>query len=192
MEPKVTAPQMDGEKYIDMLRSELYNNDETYKRFFPDDLKRRYLNNFNLFDRDEDTYLNYDEVIELLNSINQVLLDKDLKFLFDALDKDKRGLVAYQDFEIIVYKKFRDDDKKAELINAFLILDKNETGILESDAFKEMLMGAGFRFTEEKADDFIKLFDPKSEGKFAWKEVIDTLYMTEKKPKKKPSKKKKK
>lgn len=182
----------EGAKYIESLRSELYN-EETYKRVFPEGMETKYFNNFNLFDRDSDSFVTYDELLEVLYSIDQVVAEEDLRFLFEALDKDGRGVVSAEDFKIIVYKKFRDDDKKAELINAFRLIDKEDTGLVESDAFKELIMTMGNRYTEEKADEFLKEFDPKGEGKFPWKDVIDTVYVDEtKKKKKKKGKGKKK
>ena len=79
----------------------------------------------------------------------------------------------------LVAKKIKDADKEAQLLEAFKTVkgqdkEKNDEE-LNSENFKELLMSMGNRWTEEKADEFLKEFDPKGEGKIKYEEVVKRM-----------------
>ena len=79
----------------------------------------------------------------------------------------------------MVSKKIKDADKDAQLREAFAFVkktwDKEENEeIFNCYNFNELLMtmGMGNRWTEEKADEFMKEFDPKNEGKLKYEDSV--------------------
>ncbi len=75
--------------------------------------------------------------------------EDDVEMLFTELDKEKKGAIMFDDFLIIVFKKMKDDDKETELIEAFRVVDKEDSMRLNSENLKELLMTRGIKFTEE-------------------------------------------
>jgi calmodulin len=64
---------------------------------------------------------------------------------------------------LIVLKKMREDDIEEQLSEAFHIISEHkekdkESGYLESDFLKELLMTMGYKWGEEQTDEFIKEF----------------------------------
>jgi Ca2+-binding EF-hand superfamily protein len=62
-----------------------------------------------------------------------------------------------------------------QLTEAFKIVDQKNQGFIEAEPFKELLMTNGLRWTEDQADEFLKDFDPKSDGKFNPADVVKKL-----------------
>ena len=93
----------------------------------------------------------------------------------------RRGLrlivicMLFLDIYLVVLKKLRQEDVEEQLTEAFRILDHKNQGFLESEDFKELLMTMGYKWGEEQADQFIKQFQPKSEKKVYWTEVVKKL-----------------
>ena len=76
----------------------------------------------------------------------------------------------------------RESDKEEQIMQgiklitkAFRIIDKEDTGYIETEPFKEMLMNMGYKWSEEQADEFLKEADPKGEGKFLIIELVRKL-----------------
>lgn len=174
-------PKPDPKTVIEELRHFLYQDDdlETFHRFFPEEREKRYRANFKLFDRDGDNFINLNELKELLASIGQTFADEELEELFHELEQTPNKGIFEDQLFILVSKKIKDADKEAQLLEAFKIAKKSDKEeneeILNCENFKELLMSMGNRWTEEKADEFLKEFDPKNEGKFKYEEVVKRM-----------------
>lgn len=62
---------------------------------------------------------------------------------------------------LIILKKLREEDIEEQLVEAFKIVSDNkekdkDSGYLESDFLKELLMTMGYKWGEEQTDEFIK------------------------------------
>lgn len=58
---------------------------------------------------------------------------------------------------------------------AFKTVDTENSGYINSEPFKELLMALGLKFTEDEADEFLKICDPKAEGKFLYMDFVKKL-----------------
>lgn len=58
---------------------------------------------------------------------------------------------------------------------AFKSVDLENTGYIQSEYFKELLMTMGYRFTEDEADEYMKFIDPKNEGKFLYIDIVKKI-----------------
>ena len=164
-------PKPSAEETIADLKKTLYYEDNM-RKFFPDDKKLRYEKNFDLFDRNQDKHINLSELEELLVSIGQELPEEDLVALYNCLENPEFKGINFDSMLLIVSKKIREDDREATLTEAFRILEENDAGFLNSEIFKELLMTMGHKWTEEQADKFIEVGDPKKEGKFMFEDFV--------------------
>ena len=173
-------PKQDPKNVLQEIHEILFHDPETFPRFFPKERKKRYLDNFVLFDRDNDNYINLKELKELLASIGQSFPDEELEELYNELEDTTMKGINSDALFLLVSKKIKDADKEAQLLEAFQIVkrtsdkEKNDE-LLNCENFKELLMGMGQRWTEEKADEFLKEFDPKNEGTFKFEDVVKRI-----------------
>lgn len=172
-------PKPDPKDVIQEMRLILYRDLETFSRFFPKEKEQRYRDNFKLFDRDSDNYINLKELKELLVSIGQTFPDEELEELYNELENPATKGIDCETLFLLVSKKMKDADKESQLLEAFKIVKKHdkETNdeVLNSENFKELLMSMGNRWTEEKADEFLKEFDPKNEGLLRYDDIVKRI-----------------
>lgn len=192
-DPKQRAKDLEeGRKMKEALENLLYTpgNDE---RFFPEDKFEKIKKNFDLFDRDEDGFITLDEVFELLNSLDIDIPERDVRLLYMAIvdSADTKG-IQIEKFKLILTKKIKDDDKMSELLTCFSMVDPMGTGaVTDLEAFKELLMGKGLKFTEEEADEFLAEANPKKDTQFNYSNFVNIILTRKKEKKKKKGKKKK-
>lgn len=205
----------EGQKMIDELLTILYTGDNDKEWFGePEDktqekqekegkkkkeadkpkLGVQMWHNFELFDRDQDGFLSYDEVIELLNSLDINLPERDIKLLYYTFVKRKATTgINYDQCKLIVTKKKKDDDKETELKAYFATFDPDGEGLIKDfDTFKEALMTKGIKFSEQEADEFLEEANPKKNDSFSYNDFVKMILKRDVKGKKKKGGKKKK
>jgi len=153
-------PAMNPETIISELKDLLYSNDN-FSINFPQDYEQKIRDNFRLFDRNKDGYLTLGEVQTLLVSIDVEIHSQDVKIIYEKLQEEGKG-VTEDDFFLFVMKKIKDENKEAELIQFFKVIDKEGKGVIEDlELFKDMLMCKGLRMTEEDADALLEAMGSK-------------------------------
>lgn len=119
-----------------------------------------------------------------------------LRGLYDLLktqiDETEPEGINQNDFFLILSKKMKDEDLKADLLEAFRFLGENniEDDIFNSEQFMDLLMYNGYKYTEDQAEQLLKKGDPKLRGNFNFQKFVDD--MTKKKGGKKKKRRKKK
>ncbi|CAK65183.1 unnamed protein product (macronuclear) [Paramecium tetraurelia] len=167
-------PKIDPRTVIEELKSHLYS-DDNFKKLFSDAEDKKYRENFQLFDRDSDERINFTELQELLTSIGYVYDEQELSELYKELEDSEGQGIRSDALFILVSKKKREQDREEQLIEAFKSVDLENTGYIQSEYFKELLMTLGYRFTEDEADEYMKFIDPKNEGKFLYIDIVKKI-----------------
>nr|CAI39160.1 calmodulin 7-1 [Paramecium tetraurelia] len=154
------------------LKSISYENED---RLFSDAEDKKYRENFQLFDRDGDERISFTELQELLTSIGYIYEEQELSELYKELEDSEGQGIRSDALFILVSKKKREQDREEQLIEAFKSVDLENTGYIQSEYFKELLMTMGYRFTEDEADEYMKFIDPKNEGKFLYIDIVKKI-----------------
>jgi len=161
-----------------------------FPTFFPQDLEQKIRDNFKLFDRDQDEYLNLSEVRVLLTSVDVDLPEADANMLYEELKDENKG-INIDNFFLFIMKKKKDEDKETELLKCFQYYDKEKTGIIkDADEFKDVLMTKGARMMEDDANGMMEVLNPKGKDEFEYKEFCKVVGAKEEGKKKKKKKKK--
>lgn len=146
------------DELVSDLKGLLYANPEVY---FPPEIDQKYRDNFKLFDRDNDGYINEQQVKVLLVSVDVKLEPTDVTNMYEYLKEGEKGITE-EDFFIMVMKKLKDENKEAELLKHFRAIDKENTGtIKDMEIFKDLLMSKGLKMSEEDADGLLAVINPK-------------------------------
>ena len=122
-------PKMNPETIISELKDLLYSGDN-FSINFPQDYEQKIRDNFRLFDRNRDGYLTLQEVETLLVSIDVEINSEDVRIIYEKLQEENKG-ISEDDFFLFVMKKIKDDNKEAELLQYFQVLDKDGKGVIE-------------------------------------------------------------
>ncbi|KAH9783699.1 calcium-dependent protein kinase 24 [Citrus sinensis] len=94
---------------------------------------------FYMMDTDKNGDLTFEELKDGLNMIGQKVSDPDVKMLMEAADVDGNGLLSCDEFVTmsVHLKRIGNDDI---LSQAFRFFDKNQSGFIEVDELKEVLL----------------------------------------------------
>lgn len=164
--------------------------EEKQGEYFPEKDLSQLQDHFNIFDRDQDDIINFEEMKEIMVSLNySIKEEKLLKELFDLLEKesvinDKKG-INYESLLIILCKEKSSKDLKAILLDAFKYLDLENTGVIDGKEFTDLLMYCGYKYNEDQIETFMKYADTQGTGKIQYYDFVEMISNL------KPNKKKK-
>merc|ERR1712193_35014 len=107
------------------------------------------------------------EVAKLLDAFKKMGQNVTSEFLEkheEEVDKDGHGFINYDEFELLVRKKIREEEDEKELKDVFRILDKEKKGEIHTDEIKWILKGLGDELTEDEIDEMIAEVDSDGSG----------------------------
>lgn len=180
-------------------KEELEDLRQTYTlrghEYFPTDDRDRCLKIFSLFSQKNKGFASLEELkVGCWTQNQEIMVCCNCKYENQVLLEQFYDMMAtpqgikHADIFILLSKKKKDKDRKAELMKAFAFLPLNEEGKMDTDTFFEFLVHKGFKYSEEQAQAVIKEADPKGTGWIDVSNFADLLLNTEAK-KKKTSKK---
>ncbi|KAK4469817.1 hypothetical protein MN116_007330 [Schistosoma mekongi] len=77
--------------------------------------------------------------------------------------------------EIIQTYSYTREERWNQLNNAFLFFDKNESGVVDTEPMKTMLLTVGDCFTDKECNEFFKEAAPGSDGKWPYDDFVKKL-----------------
>lgn len=157
---------------------QVYN--EKHNEYFDKEISETLKKYFDIFDRDQDEIINFEEMKEFMIALNYKIDEESLfKELYMLLEKESmvsnlKG-IDFESLKIILCKEKMDKDLKTILINSFSFFDPENTGCIDAKSFREVLMYFGYRYSEEQTEAFMRFADPKNEGKIAYFELAEQM-----------------
>ena len=113
---------------------------------------------FKTFDTDEDGYLSFKELADLLISLGVPVTKEELTEITNEVDIEGNGTIDFKEFILLMARKMRDYDNEDEYIEAFKIFDKNGDDLISKEEMKEVMTILGqFVWGESPTDDDIAL-----------------------------------
>ena len=122
---------------------------------------------FDLFDINEQGYLDKKASKELFNSFGLIISDEEL----DRIGGDN---MTYEIFLNSIKQKLQ-NSQKDNIEKLFEGLVSKKTGKLPLKKFKKLLMNYGLKFSEQETNELIKEFRVDEEGNINWKEFCRAM-----------------
>ena len=123
---------------------------------------------FDLFDVDNNGFLDIQTTKKLINSFGIVVNDNEI----NQLSNDNK--VFYDSFKKFIYSKMN-EPKKFNLEKVFENLISKKTGNISAKKFKYYLMNFGLKISEKEADEILNEFLIDSEGNINYKEFCHAM-----------------
>ena len=124
--------------------------------------EEEYKQSFDLFDKNEQGYLDRETSKDLFNSFGLVISD-------DELDRICGQQMTYEVFLQSIKQKMK-NAKEDNIETFFEGLISKKTGKLPLTKFKKLLMNFGLKFSEHETNDLLKEFTVDDEGNINWRE----------------------
>jgi Ca2+-binding EF-hand superfamily protein len=140
-----------------------------------DEKESEYKELFEMFDKDEDGLIDQNDLGKILRALGQDPSDQDLIEMITDVDKNEDKLIDYEEFLQLVDNKEKDNEAEKELIEAFLIFDREGNGLISNNEFKHIMLSLGEKLSEEEIEQMIKIGDPKQEGFINYKQFVEKI-----------------
>merc|ERR1711879_161241 len=119
---------------------------------------------FVLFDKDGDGAITTAELGTVMKSLGQTPTDMEVKEMVDEVDVDKNGTIEFPEFLMLMGRRMIETDEMEDVIKAFRVFDKNETGFIHSSELRYVLKTLGEELTDREIDEIIKEIDLDADG----------------------------
>ena len=129
--------------------------------------EEEYKQSFDLFDKNEQGYLNKETAKELFNSFGLVISD-------DEIERICGDQMTYEVFLNSIKEKLK-HSQEDNIETYFEGLISKKTGKLPLKKFKKLLMNLGLKFSEQETNDLLKEFTVDDEGNVNWREFCRAM-----------------
>eukprot|EP01100_Stratorugosa_tubuloviscum_P010149 TRINITY_DN432_c0_g1_i1.p1 TRINITY_DN432_c0_g1~~TRINITY_DN432_c0_g1_i1.p1 ORF type:complete len:159 (-),score=54.54 TRINITY_DN432_c0_g1_i1:121-597(-) len=133
---------------------------------------------FKYFDRDYDGFLNCDEIGIALRSIGKCITQNELNNLIQTINNQQPNpaKVSFEQFVNLATLEFQySNQTQQQIIAAFQIFDKQNTGFIHSNELKHLLLTLGESISLEELDSIIADADPNNTGKINYIQYSQVL-----------------
>ncbi len=130
---------------------------------------------FDMFDRDKDGLINYNELGNVLKSQGFNPTNQELIEMIGDVDENEDDKINFEEFLILMHSRLKKADIENELNEAFSVFDKNGSGIITVKEFKRIMSSLGDKICEEEVDEIIQKVDPKNRGYINYKDLTKII-----------------
>ncbi|XP_076437968.1 neo-calmodulin-like [Babylonia areolata] len=120
---------------------------------------------FQLFDKDGNGEISISELPSVLRYLGQNPTDRDLDIIMKEMDSDGSGTLDYEEYEKLVRKVTVSPDLlKTELRQAFQVLDREKSGVLQKRQLADWLTSIGEPLSKEDTQAILNEADTNGDG----------------------------
>lgn len=127
---------------------------------------------FNLFDMNNDGFLDYHELKVALRALGFTLDNKTVINIIDKNDLNGNRLISYDDFFTVAGEMIINRDPMDEIKRAFKLFDDDQTGKISIKNLKKVAQELGENLTDQELRAMIDEFDLDGDGEINESEFI--------------------
>ncbi|GAQ86360.1 calmodulin [Klebsormidium nitens] len=133
---------------------------------------REFKEAFAIFDKDGDGSITCNELGMVMKSLGQKPTDAELLQMVKEVDADQNGEIDFPEFLTMMLRKMNQGDPEKELMDVFLVFDKDNSGTISRDELRSAMYVIGEKLSDEEIDEAIKLADASGDGEVDYNEFI--------------------
>lgn len=124
---------------------------------------------FSLFDQDGDGCITVVELGSVMNSMGQKPTLQELHDMINEVDEDGNGSIEFEEFITLMAKKAQSGkEAEEELLLAFQVFDKDNSGTISSDELKQVMAALSPGLTGEDLEEMVKEVDQDGDGEVSF------------------------
>ena len=145
------------------------------ENFLNEEKINEYKESFSIFDKDNDGYITYAQLAEIIKILGHNIPDEDLQKMFREFDIDNKGSIDFKEFLGIMARKMRDTETETDFVNAFNIFDRDHNGLINGQELFDIFQSLGIEATKDDCDELIKDADLDMDGFINYEEFVRML-----------------
>ena len=138
------------------------------------DLIMEYKEAFSLFDKDGDGFISNAEFATVIRSMGINPLESEIAEL--VATSNTPGKMDFGSFCVAMKANKRQPDVDEDLLKAFYVFDKNNSGKIKATELKSTLMSLGEPLSEQEADELIRNCFPDGSGYVNYKDFTKRIF----------------
>ena len=138
------------------------------------DIVMEYKEAFSLFDKDRDGFLTDKEFAIVIRSMGINPLEKEIKELIQT--SNTPGKMDFGSFCVAMKKNKRVPDVDEDLLKAFYVFDKNNSGKIKATELRKALTTFGEPLSDEEVHELIEACFPDSDGYINYKDFTQRIF----------------
>ena len=137
--------------------------------------RRKMINEvYDIFDTDKSGYIQASELESILKALGRGSSPKEIEEFLSKVDTDQSGTIERHEFMDAMDELYSIPQTKVEeVVEAFKIFDKDNSGTISLDEMKKILLKYTTDFTESEIEEIFKLIDTDQNGFISYAEFAD-------------------
>lgn len=127
---------------------------------------------FAIFDKDGGGSITTQELGEVMKSLGQKPTTAELEAIVREIDADGNGEIDFPEFLTMMLRKMNEGDPEKELMDVFMVFDKDGSGTISSEELRAAMRVIGEKLTDDEIQDAIRLADRDGDGEVDYDEFI--------------------
>ncbi len=138
----------------------------------PEDLRAELREAFMLFDKDGNGCISAPELVTVMRALGQNPSDQDVQEMLLEADIDASGMIEFEEFAVMMVRKFKEVDMEEELIEAFSVLDREGNGLISIHDLRNVMTKKGDKMTLQEFQESILGLQPDEDGFFKYEDFV--------------------
>ena len=133
---------------------------------------------FKYIDKDKNGKISLDEINRVCEVVGETFLNDDIRKMLISIDPAFADDFDINTFNLIMEKRVFKEMKQDDLVNAFKIFDKSNSGKVKTEDFRKVIEAIAIEnnyLTSDEVMEFVEQADPKNEGYFNYANFIKSL-----------------
>lgn len=107
-----------------------------------------------------------------MKSLGQKPTTAELEAIVREIDADGNGEIDFPEFLTMMLRKMNEGDPEKELMDVFMVFDKDGSGTISSKELRAAMRVIGEKLTDDEIQDAIRLADRDGDGEVDYDEFI--------------------
>jgi len=138
----------------------------------PEDLRAELREAFMLFDKDGNGCITAPELVTVMRALGQNPSDQDVQEMLLEADIDASGNIEFEEFVVMMVRKFKEVDMEEELIEAFSVLDREGNGLISIHDLRNVMVKQGDKMTLQEFQESMIGLQPDEDGYFKYEDFV--------------------
>ncbi|XP_071164344.1 uncharacterized protein [Mytilus edulis] len=130
---------------------------------------------FTLFDKDNDGFINPQELGTVMRALGQSPSEAEIEMLTKSYDEGGNQTIDFSEMLSIMTTRMKPKDPMTELQEAFKVFDKDGKGYIDSKHFRHLMTTMGEVMSNAEIEELIQEADKDGEGKIHYEEFVMTV-----------------